>query len=113
MSKYQKRLLDRAFGGPPFTDRELLEMFADENNWVNLSFGGRGHWVWTGPNIPPFEILQDHLKPPHPLKDAKLANNPWKHKQCLTTEDRDGNTITPTCAYCGAAEEYCKGEKDE
>jgi len=35
-----------------------------------------------------------------------------KHKQCLTTEDRDGRPISPTCVYCGAAEEYCDGEKE-
>ena len=56
------RLLDHALGKKPFTDRELLEMYADKNNWVCLSFGGRAHWVWAGPNIPPYESLQAHLE---------------------------------------------------
>ena len=38
--------------------------------------------------------------------------DPHAHKQCLTTEDRDGNPCTPVCAHCGAAEEFCKGEKE-
>lgn len=32
------------------------------------------------------------------------------HVQRLTTEDRDGNPCTPTCAHCGAAQEHCTGE---
>ncbi len=33
------------------------------------------------------------------------------HVQNLTTEDRDGNAVSPTCAYCGAAEEFCVGTR--
>ena len=31
------------------------------------------------------------------------------HVQRLTLEDRDGNPISPTCAYCGRAVQFCTG----
>lgn len=33
------------------------------------------------------------------------------HAQALTTEDRDGRAIPPTCAHCGKHEMYCNGVK--
>ena len=35
------------------------------------------------------------------------------HTRVLTTEDRDGYAITPTCAYCGRAADYCDGTPAE
>ena len=37
---------------------------------------------------------------------------PEQHKQVLTTEDRDGCVISPTCAHCGKAAEHCTGVID-
>lgn len=33
------------------------------------------------------------------------------HAQALTTQDRDGNVIPPTCAYCGKAAALCTGTR--
>lgn len=31
------------------------------------------------------------------------------HRYAPTTRDRDDNPISPTCAHCGEAAQYCKG----
>jgi len=47
------------------------------------------------------------------LKFASLPKRKYEdfHKQNLTTEDRDGNRIRPTCAHCGKPEALCTGDK--
>ena len=41
---------------------------------------------------------------------AEVTRRPLPaHAQRLTTEDRDGRPISPTCAHCGRAKERCAG----
>jgi hypothetical protein len=50
------------------------------------------------------------LRWPQPEPLLAEASEP-DHVMSLTTEDRNGFTISPTCAYCGRAEEFCGGSK--
>ena len=55
--------------------------------------------------------LQDITVWRYKTSNKAVASEQPRHKQSLTTEDRDGNLCTPTCTYCGKAEEFCTGEK--
>ena len=42
--------------------RQILEIYADRNNWFQLNDENGCHWTWIGPVICGYELAQIYLK---------------------------------------------------
>jgi hypothetical protein len=51
-------LLAIGVAGMKFDPMRVLAMFGSRDNWTQVHEGGRCWWAWTGPNVPPYELVQ-------------------------------------------------------
>lgn len=51
-------LVLHAVNGTDPTPIEVVALFAERDNWVQVRDAGRCWWAWAGPNVPPYELPQ-------------------------------------------------------